>query len=41
VLQFAVERDLAVSFTFPMETDVCMNNADRVSRFHAERDLYP
>ncbi|GIH19642.1 radical SAM protein [Rugosimonospora africana] len=39
VLQFAVERDLAVSFTFPMETDVYMNNADRVGRFHAEREL--
>ncbi|GAA3438053.1 hypothetical protein GCM10018954_076690 [Kutzneria kofuensis] len=39
VLQFAVERDIAVSFTFPMETDVYMNNADRVGRFHADREM--
>lgn len=39
VLRFAVERDIAVSFTFPMETDVYMNNADRVARFHADREM--
>lgn len=39
VLRFAVERDLMVSFTFPMETDVYMNNGDRVERFKAETEL--
>jgi MoaA/NifB/PqqE/SkfB family radical SAM enzyme len=39
VLRFAVERDLSVSFTFPMETDVYMNNSDRVARFRADADL--
>jgi MoaA/NifB/PqqE/SkfB family radical SAM enzyme len=37
VLAYAVERDLAASFTFPMETDVYMNNLDRLDRFHADR----
>lgn len=39
VLQFAVDRDLVVSFTFPMETDVYMNNFDRVNRFRSERHM--
>lgn len=39
VLQFAVRRDLLVSFTFPMSTDVYMNNLDRLDRFEADRDL--
>lgn len=39
VLQFAVRRNLLVSFTFPMSTDVYMNNLDRLDRFEADRDL--
>lgn len=39
VLSFAVEKDIAVSFTFPMETDVYMNNGDRVSRFRSEQSM--
>lgn len=39
VLKFAVDRKILVSFTFPMETDVYMNNADRVERFRADREL--
>ena len=39
VLEFAVQRDLAVSFTFPMQTDVYMNNLDRVDRFHANAEM--
>jgi MoaA/NifB/PqqE/SkfB family radical SAM enzyme len=39
VLQFAVARDITVSFTFPMETDVYMNNIDRVARFHSDQEL--
>jgi len=39
VLHFAVDRDLDVSFTFPLETDVYMNNGDRTDRFHADPDL--
>jgi MoaA/NifB/PqqE/SkfB family radical SAM enzyme len=39
VLQFAVERDLDVSFTFPMETDVYMNNMDRLDRFVGGGDV--
>ncbi|MCA2211326.1 radical SAM protein [Jidongwangia harbinensis] len=39
VLRFAVDRDIAVSFTFPMQTDVYMNNADRVERFSADREM--
>lgn len=39
VLQFAVDRDIQVSFTFPMETDVYMNNLDRRDRFVANQAL--
>jgi MoaA/NifB/PqqE/SkfB family radical SAM enzyme len=39
VLQFAVQRDLMVSFTFPMSTDVYMNNLDRLDRFESDREL--
>jgi MoaA/NifB/PqqE/SkfB family radical SAM enzyme len=39
VLQFAVRRNLLVSFTFPMSTDVYMNNQDRLERFEADHDL--
>jgi MoaA/NifB/PqqE/SkfB family radical SAM enzyme len=39
VLHFAVERDLLVSFTFPMSTDVYMNNADRRDRFESDQLL--
>jgi MoaA/NifB/PqqE/SkfB family radical SAM enzyme len=39
VRQFAVERDIQVSFTFPMETDVYMNNGDRVARFVSDEEM--
>ncbi|QIS18449.1 radical SAM protein [Nocardia terpenica] len=39
VLRFAIDRELVVSFTFPMETDVYMNNGDRVSRFRSDQEM--
>lgn len=39
VLAFAADRDVLVSFTFPMSTDVYMNNLGRLDRFASDQEL--
>jgi MoaA/NifB/PqqE/SkfB family radical SAM enzyme len=39
VLAFAAGRNLMVSFTFPLATDVYMNNLDRLDRFTSDQEL--